>query len=102
MDIAAGLPTALTLACEEDETGAMLQEVLSTPGLRFYRTTDVIGAELGGAAEERGGDRRGRGHRRGAGRFGAGCDHPRAASPRWAGSPRRAGRSGAGGGGGKP
>jgi len=49
VDIAAGLPTALTLACEEDETGAMLQEVLSTPGLRLYRTTDVIGAELGGA-----------------------------------------------------
>lgn len=49
VDIAAGLPTALTLACADDRAGAMLQERLSTPLLRLYRTTDVIGAELGGA-----------------------------------------------------
>lgn len=48
-DIARGLPTALTLACEGGETGARLQTLLSTPMLRLYRTTDVIGAELGGA-----------------------------------------------------
>ncbi|CAM3594689.1 NAD(P)H-dependent glycerol-3-phosphate dehydrogenase [Paracoccus nototheniae] len=48
-DIARGLPTALTLACAEDRTGAALQQALSTPVLRLYRTTDVIGAELGGA-----------------------------------------------------
>lgn len=48
-DIAAGLPTALTLACADDAIGAALQERLSTPVLRLYRTTDVIGAELGGA-----------------------------------------------------
>ncbi|MES2433163.1 MAG: NAD(P)H-dependent glycerol-3-phosphate dehydrogenase [Pseudomonadota bacterium] len=45
-DIARGLPTALTLACAEGEA---LQHLLSTPTLRLYRTTDVIGAELGGA-----------------------------------------------------
>ncbi|PWK61414.1 NAD(P)H-dependent glycerol-3-phosphate dehydrogenase [Roseicyclus mahoneyensis] len=49
VDIAAGLPTALTLACADDDTGAVLQTRLSTPHLRLYRTTDVIGAELGGA-----------------------------------------------------
>jgi glycerol-3-phosphate dehydrogenase (NAD(P)+) len=49
VDIAAGLPTALTLACADDEAGAALQDRLSTPLLRLYRTTDVIGAELGGA-----------------------------------------------------
>lgn len=49
VDIAAGLPTALTLACADDATGEGLQETLSTPTLRLYRTTDVIGAELGGA-----------------------------------------------------
>jgi hypothetical protein len=27
----------------------MLQQALSTPDLRLYRTTDVVGAELGGA-----------------------------------------------------
>lgn len=46
-DIARGLPTALTLACDED--GGSLQARLSTPSLRLYRTTDKTGAELGGA-----------------------------------------------------
>ena len=46
-DIAAGLPTALTLAgCVVDQT---LQNALSTANLRLYRSADVIGAELGGA-----------------------------------------------------
>lgn len=48
-DIARGLPTALTLACADDTAGAVLQAQLSTPTLRLYRTTDVAGAELGGA-----------------------------------------------------
>jgi glycerol-3-phosphate dehydrogenase (NAD(P)+) len=48
-DIARGLPTALTLACADDSTGATLQHLLSTPALRLYRTTDTTGAELGGA-----------------------------------------------------
>ena len=46
-DIAKGQPTALTLATAGD--GGVLQELLSTPTLRIYRTDDVIGAELGGA-----------------------------------------------------
>lgn len=48
-DIARGLPTALALACAEDTVGQALQAQLSTPTLRLYRSTDVIGAELGGA-----------------------------------------------------
>lgn len=48
-DIARGLPTALTLACTDTQAGRALQEALSTPVLRLYRTTDVTGAELGGA-----------------------------------------------------
>ena len=47
-DIAAGLPTALTLAFADDAVGAEMQERLSTPVLRLYRTTDLIGAEVGG------------------------------------------------------
>ncbi|WP_372891840.1 NAD(P)H-dependent glycerol-3-phosphate dehydrogenase [Rhodosalinus sp.] len=47
-DIAAGLPTALTLACADADLGARLQAQLSTPTLRLYRTEDVTGAELGG------------------------------------------------------
>lgn len=48
-DIANGLPTALTLACENDTVGETLQANLRTPNIRIYRTTDVTGAELGGA-----------------------------------------------------
>lgn len=48
-DIAKGLPTALTLACDDAALGEALQAQISTPNLRIYRTTDVIGAELGGA-----------------------------------------------------
>lgn len=46
-DIAKGLPTALTLATTGE--GSRLQELLSTPTLRLYRTDDITGAELGGA-----------------------------------------------------
>lgn len=48
-DIARGLPTALTLACAENNQGKRLQALLGTDTLRLYRTTDTIGAELGGA-----------------------------------------------------
>ena len=48
-DIARGLPTALTLACADEDAGQALQEQLSTRVLRLYRSTDLIGAELGGA-----------------------------------------------------
>lgn len=48
-DIAAHLPTALTLACADEQEGAYLQSILSTPTLRLYLSHDVIGAELGGA-----------------------------------------------------
>ncbi|MEI4235101.1 NAD(P)H-dependent glycerol-3-phosphate dehydrogenase [Roseovarius sp. D22-M7] len=48
-DIALGLPTALTLACADAATGARLQARLGSHDLRLYRSTDTIGAELGGA-----------------------------------------------------
>jgi glycerol-3-phosphate dehydrogenase (NAD(P)+) len=48
-DIARGLPTALTLACQDEATGQTLQNSLVAPNLRIYRTTDTTGAELGGA-----------------------------------------------------
>ena len=48
-DIARGLPTAITLACADAKAGLELQHRLTTPNLRLYRTTDVAGAELGGA-----------------------------------------------------
>lgn len=48
-DIARGLPTALTLACADENRGKALQQSLISSNLRLYRTTDTIGAELGGA-----------------------------------------------------
>jgi glycerol-3-phosphate dehydrogenase (NAD(P)+) len=48
-DIARGLPTALTLGCAEKALGQLLQTKLSTPNIRLYRTSDLTGAELGGA-----------------------------------------------------
>ncbi len=48
-DIALGLPTALTLACSDPALAHSLQHELTTDNLRLYRTSDVVGAELGGA-----------------------------------------------------
>jgi glycerol-3-phosphate dehydrogenase (NAD(P)+) len=47
-DLAGGLPTALTLACDGPEAGA-LQERLSTETLRLYLSSDLTGVEIGGA-----------------------------------------------------
>jgi len=48
-EIAAGLPTALTLACADQDLGRALQARLSTGRLRLYLTDDLVGAQLGGA-----------------------------------------------------
>lgn len=48
-DLAIGLPTALALACADRGRGQDLQTQLSCPTIRLYFTTDVVGAELGGA-----------------------------------------------------
>lgn len=48
-DLGRGRPTALTLGCADEARGQALQETLSTPTLRLYRSTDTAGAELGGA-----------------------------------------------------
>ncbi len=48
-DIARGLPTALTLACDNAKTGQQLQHLLSTPRLRLYLSDDPLGGQLGGA-----------------------------------------------------
>lgn len=47
-ELAAGLPTAVTLATT-DPAGPALQERLATPALRPYLSDDPIGAQLGGA-----------------------------------------------------
>ncbi|MEM6891862.1 MAG: NAD(P)-binding domain-containing protein, partial [Pseudomonadota bacterium] len=47
-DIARGLPTALTIASQSESTTKALQDQLTRPALRLYRTTDVTGVEVGG------------------------------------------------------
>lgn len=47
VDIAKGLPTALVLAMQEH--AEPVQQALNRPSLRIYRTSDVVGAQLGGA-----------------------------------------------------
>jgi glycerol-3-phosphate dehydrogenase (NAD(P)+) len=50
-DVARGLPTALTLACTDDALGARLAETLGSRPFRIYRSTDLIGVQLGGAVK---------------------------------------------------
>ncbi len=48
-EVAAGLPTALTLAGDDAAYLAHLASVLHSERLRLYTSTDVIGVEVGGA-----------------------------------------------------
>jgi glycerol-3-phosphate dehydrogenase (NAD(P)+) len=48
-EVAAGQPTAMTIACADTGVAARLQDELSSPSLRLYTNDDVIGVELGGA-----------------------------------------------------
>ena len=50
-DVAAGLPTALTLASDDEALARALCEALRGPALRLYHSTDVRGVEIGGAAK---------------------------------------------------
>jgi glycerol-3-phosphate dehydrogenase (NAD(P)+) len=50
-DVAAGLPTALTLASADEELARALCDSLRGPALRLYHSTDVRGVEIGGAAK---------------------------------------------------
>ena len=50
-EVAAGLPTAVTLACEDQALGERLRERLSNPAFRIYLSDDVAGAEVGGAVK---------------------------------------------------
>jgi glycerol-3-phosphate dehydrogenase (NAD(P)+) len=50
-EVAAGLPTAITLACEDEALGQRLAARLARPTFRPYAATDVVGAEIGGAVK---------------------------------------------------
>ncbi len=48
-EVAAGMPTAITLAIDDPVLGKRLQDDFSSSSLRVYRNQDVVGTELGGA-----------------------------------------------------
>jgi glycerol-3-phosphate dehydrogenase (NAD(P)+) len=48
-EIADRRPTAVTLACEIESYAISVQQSISSPWFRCYTSTDVVGAELGGA-----------------------------------------------------
>ena len=50
-EVAGGLPTAVTLASEDGELAQRLAARLAQPYFRPYVSTDVIGAEIGGAVK---------------------------------------------------
>ncbi len=50
-DVAAGLPTAVTLASADEALARALSAALSGPNLRLYHSTDPRGVEIGGAAK---------------------------------------------------
>ena len=50
-EVAAGLPTALTLAAEVEAEAEVVRARLARPAFRIYLSDDVAGAEVGGAVK---------------------------------------------------
>ncbi|APG28197.1 glycerol-3-phosphate dehydrogenase [Syntrophotalea acetylenivorans] len=48
-EVAAEIPTALTVAADSEEVAVFVQDLFSCDYFRLYRQDDVIGVELGGA-----------------------------------------------------
>ena len=48
-EVAAGQPTAITVAFDDHSIAALIQREFSSESLRLYTSSDLIGAELGGA-----------------------------------------------------
>ncbi|CAL4866444.1 Glycerol-3-phosphate dehydrogenase [NAD(P)+] [Asticcacaulis sp. MM231] len=48
-EVAQGLPSAVTIACADAALGARIAATLAGPTFRPYQSTDLIGAEAGGA-----------------------------------------------------
>ena len=50
-EVAAGLPTAVTLAAADAELARRLRDAIALPTFRVYLSDDVAGAEIGGAVK---------------------------------------------------
>ncbi len=51
IEVAKGLPTAVTLACADEALGGEIVAAVGQPHFRPYWTDDVIGAQIGGAVK---------------------------------------------------
>ena len=49
LEVAQGLPTAVTIAAEDHSLAAILAEQLASPSFRPYASDDLLGVEIGGA-----------------------------------------------------
>jgi len=50
-DVARGLPTAVTLACKDRQTGESLIAMIGSASFRPYLADDLVGAEIGGSVK---------------------------------------------------
>jgi glycerol-3-phosphate dehydrogenase (NAD(P)+) len=50
-DVAAGLPTAVTIAAQDESVARDVAQRLATSTFRLYRSTDIGGVEIGGASK---------------------------------------------------
>ena len=48
-EVALDLPSAAVMACEDETTGSLLQKCFYSERFRLYRSTDLVGVQLGGA-----------------------------------------------------
>lgn len=48
-EVSRGLPTAVTIAAEDDDLAERLCRLFAAPGFRPYASSDVVGVQLGGA-----------------------------------------------------
>ena len=48
-EVAAGVPTAVSVAGHDEATRTQVQQLFNTPRFRVYTTPDVVGVEVGGA-----------------------------------------------------
>ena len=51
LEVARGLPAAITVAAENDAVSREVQELLSTQNLRIYTSKDTIGVQMGGVVK---------------------------------------------------
>ncbi len=49
LEVSREIPTAITIASENQERAQQLQQIFSTPYFRVYTNSDVVGVELGGS-----------------------------------------------------